>query len=194
MIDNVICMIIGLISGIIICIIIRELNKHKRKLKSMEECLKNYNLNIDILNNNVEHLMQELKEQHEDYEELKRKTHLLYDEVIAEKNLINGFIVKKYIIPTDNKEIFDSSLRIVRNKQIYNGMQKMVNHYRKLGLFICDEISEMLIKEYGNAINEEEYAINQGLVVTNPLMPEKIEKDFRKLRSYLDDNNQKMGM
>lgn len=188
MIDNVICMIIGLISGIIICIIIRKLNKHKHKLKSMEECLKNYNLNIDILNNNVEHLMQELKEQHEDYEELKRKTHLLYDEVIAEKNLINGFIVKKYIIPTDNKEIFDSSLIIVRNKQIYNGMQKMVNYYRKLGLFIiCDEISEMLIKEYGNAIN-------QGLVVANPLMPEKIEKDFRKLRSYLDDNNQKMGM
>lgn len=135
MIDNVICMIIGLISGIIICIIIRKLNKHKHKLKSMEKCLKNYNLNIDILNNNVEHLMQELKEQHEDYEELKRKTHLLYDEVIAEKNLINGFIVKKYIIPTDNKEIFDSSLIIVRNKQIYNGMQKMVNHYRKLGLF-----------------------------------------------------------
>ena len=62
MIDNVICMIIGLISGIIICIIIRKLNKHKHKLKSMEECLKNYNLNIDILNNNVEHLMQELKE------------------------------------------------------------------------------------------------------------------------------------
>ena len=101
MIDNVICMIIGLISGIIICIIIRKLNKHKHKLKSMEECLKNYNLNIDILNNNVEHLMQELKD-----EELKRKTHLLYDEVIAEKNLINGFIIKKYIIPTDNKEIF----------------------------------------------------------------------------------------
>lgn len=41
MINNIICMIVGLISGIIICIIIRKLNRHKHKLKSMEECLKN---------------------------------------------------------------------------------------------------------------------------------------------------------